>query len=187
MPIYDSNGSVWSECGYVYDNNGSVYTQIGKVYDNNGTTNSLIYESNITFYPGYTVQGTQSGGDWGSFYASSTNSNGGWGRAYIAVNLTGLNSIKITCTYSCQNYAQLFIGICSNFATHAYDMQLSGYIKKSAVYKTDANTAPGETNKTVTLDVSDLSGTYYIGIQAYSGSIGNAVVSASISSIVQVS
>lgn len=186
MPIYDSNGTTSTQIGKVYDSNGTTSTQIGKVYDNNGTTNSLIYEASITYFPGYTVQGAQSGGSWGSFYANTSNSNGGWARAYLTVNLTGINSLKLTCTYSYNPYTQLFIGICSNFENHAYNMQINGYIKKSVVTKTDTS-EKGTTNVTATINVSDLSGTYYIGIQAYSGSSGNASVSASISAIEQVS
>ena len=182
MPIYDNDGTTSHEIGQLYDNNGSANAQIGKVYDNNGTANSLIYEDAVKFYPGYSVQGAQSSGSYGSFYANSSNSNGGWGRAYITVNLTGISKLKITYTYSSQTYTYLFIGVCTNWNEVPSLMKQYGYIKSSAVLKID-NTTKSATNATATLDVSGLSGNHYVGIQAYSGSVVESAVSGSISAI----
>lgn len=185
MPVYDCDHTTNYIAKEIYDCDHTTNFPVAYAYDCDHTSNLLVYQNKKKFYPGTAVQGAQSGGSWGTFYANTSNSSGGWARAYIPVNLTNISNIKITYTYSKGTYTQLFIGVCSNFAAHAYEMNLNGYIKKSAEYLTGVG-ASNATNKTVTLNVSDLSGTYYIGIQSYSGSSVDAGITASISAIEEV-
>ena len=184
MPVYSDTGSANKEIGAVYADNGSANLQVKEIYADSGTANRLIYQSQTDFYPGQTPATAQGGGNGnmrtGNFWAETNQADGGWARAYISADLTSIRTLKISYYYTVQEYQQLFIGVCTNFATHAYEMEYYGYIKKSAVYRP----ANGEQTATATLDVSDLTGSYYIGIQAYSGSSILAYCWGQISSIV---
>ena len=190
MPIYDFTGSASVEIGKIYDYNGSVNSEIGKVYDYNGSVNSLIFSGEDQLHPGLTVQTAKNGSTAyaGGFYANSASAagstdSGGWARAYIAIDMSKYKEITVSFTYTCQIYAFLFVGICTAWAVSPYLMNLYGQIKKADILKIDNTNVPQNT-KTVTFNVSDLSGTMYLGIQTYSGSYSSAYSSASISSVI---
>ena len=67
MPIYDMNqaGQVVSELRSLYDMNpaGEIVSKIGKVYDNDGTTDHLIYSADQILYDDGN-QHTEAGGSW---------------------------------------------------------------------------------------------------------------------------
>lgn len=189
MPVYSDTGSANKEIGAVYADNGSANLQVKEIYADSGTANRLIYQSQTDFYPGQTPATAQGGGNGnmrtGNFWAETNQADGGWARAYISADLTPIRTLKISYYYNVQRYIQLFIGVCTNFDVHAADMNRNGYIKKSAVYYLGSEESNGmESTATATLDVSDLSGSYYIGIQAYSGSSILAYCWGQISSIV---
>lgn len=186
MPIYDNNISgVNTEIGKIYDNNGSANTEIKEVYDNNGSVNTLIFSGEDQLHPGLTVQTATNGANAyaGSFYANSNNNSGGGARAYIAIDMSKYKEITVSFTYTCQIYAFLFVGICTAWDNNPYNMNLYGRIKRTGILKIDNTNVP-QNAKTVTFDVSALSGTMYLGIQTYSGSSVSAYSSAIISSVV---
>lgn len=184
MPIYDNNGSANTLIGLVYDNNGSANSQIKYVYDSNGSANSLIYQSQTDFYPGQTPAYERGGGNGNTrtwdFCAEANQAEGGWARAYILADLSPIRTLRIGYYYIVQEYVQLFIGVCSAFDWLPSIMDSNGYVKKKGVWRpTNA-----EQSGTVTLDVSDLSGNYYICVQVYSGSSVSAYSFGQISSII---
>lgn len=177
MAIKDYNGSAWSEIGKVYDFNGSANTQIGKVYDNNGSANTLIYTAETQFYPGTGVQYLAANvGAYGDFYANVTNGENDGNKngtvCYIQVNLTGINSLQITGSFSTgtggglggafsgcwlANSSQL------NYGNARYPYYTIGNGASSTYYtlmwRIGGSTATGTGT---TWNVADLSGTYYL-------------------------
>ena len=169
----------------IYDNNGSANTEIGKIYDNNGSVNTLIFSGEDQLHPGLTVQTAKNGANTnvGSFYANSNNNSGGGARAYIAIDMSKYKEITVSFTYRCEIYAFLFVGICTAWDNNPYNMSIYGRIQRTGILKVDNSDLP-QNAKTVTFDVSALSGTMYLGIQTYSGSGSSAYSSAIISSVI---
>lgn len=169
MPIYDYDGTANNEIGRVYDNDGTANHQIGKVYDNDGTANSLIYSADGNVFPD--MAWTGGGANDGTVTTSSlqvilpegsskTNSSC---RTASKVDLT--NYSKLTFVVSQFNKGsgsgtpQFSLGIDSDTTTHAHD----SFYKYVKVTKTG----------TYTLDVSGVSGSYYVAIAVWCSSVHN--------------
>ena len=193
MAIKDWDGSAWHEIGKVYDYNGSVWSQIGKVYDNNGTANSLIYTSEYNIMTGsnnYTGGWIMCSGpyvQWGSMtnYGSSLavgtyagqhgNNNGACDiRSGSTIGLSGFSTLHFTISsYSGGFYkSRLGVSTVAQNGTSALGNS-DAFLDNSAVYKTQRNVF-FTGNGAYTMNISDLSGGYYIFIGGVNSTYGSS-------------
>lgn len=183
MPIYDNDGTTNYQIGKVYDNDGATNYQIGKVYDNDGTTNSLIYtaEENVLQYGvmnnwgGYTDNGSYSC-DGNILQLVATSSYGNYVGVFNVItcqpfNLTGMESITFdvstTASTSRQSETEIYVGVvttvpssgewCSTGWQWAGDNAMRFINAKGVPIKEKSNIAGS-----YTIDVSNLSGNYYV-------------------------
>ena len=186
MPIYDNNGTTSYEIGNLYDNDGTTSYQIGKVYDNNGTTSSLIYSSDenvltsgVTAYPaGYTSREathTCSSTSLTMTTKSVFGSGGGIHNVYTntTFDLTGMSTITFTVSTTAaeynRSYTSLYVGVVKTLPTATGSWLPSGFqsagvdnamrVINEKEWKLERNTAIAGS---YSLDVSGLSGSYYI-------------------------
>lgn len=186
MAIYDNDSTSNYEISKLCDNDGMTNHQIGKVYDNNGTTNSLIYtaEENafqygVDYYSGYgyvlngncSFDGTTLQANAIAVYGSG----GGVVNAYTEkpFDLSGVDTLTFTVSTTAdtymQGYTSIYVGVVATLpaATGAWlapGWQDAGVpncnrvinAKEVAIVRTAGFAG------TYTLDVSDLSGEYYV-------------------------
>lgn len=161
MPIYDYDGTANNEIGRVYDNDGTANHQIGKVYDNDGTANSLIYSADGNVFPD--MAWTGGGANDGTVTSSSLTVELPAGQGYTnskcytssKVDLTNYSKlIFVVSSFSGKGGNEEFsVGIDTDTTTHNH----SSYYKYLAVTKTG----------TYTLDISSVTGSYYIAISVW--------------------
>ncbi len=150
MPIIDYDGTTYYDINKVSDHDGTTYYQIGKVYDNDGTTSSLIYSAEETLLSTETSVST------GSAKASNIG---------LSVDLTNYSTLYITAkTSGTSGKHNWWVGVFKSQKTKvAYADMTSNYVKGTT------NTPSGSLSKTtITVDVSDLSGTYFVGLGVHS-------------------
>ena len=148
MPIYDHDGTTTHAISVICDNDGSAFHQIGKVYDNNGTTSSLIYQSAVSF----TVANL-----------SAT--------AYSQYTYHAATATKDSATFTLDGHTTITCNIATSLSGNFrvdYRPGVEGgiYLLNSAGTVVRSSTF-GEGTRTVTLDVSGLTGTYYLRAKAY--------------------
>lgn len=197
MAAYDWNGSTRTALPSIKDWNNSNLTTIERAYDWNGTNISLIYSKSTTFYPGTTVQLLQANrGNYGSFYsnegvlAGTTNINGPV--VYIAINLTGINTLSISCSgYSTgvSSCAGLWLASPTQWADsyhQKYPYYTIGVGMSSAYYTLAHRCGDGSSIGDVSWNVSAYSGTYYLACAVYLNAIGgtNCTAGVTITSVV---
>ena len=180
MAVYDYNGTTYKELSKIYDYNGANYFQQSKVYDYNGTTYNLLYTSwdgellvggdEIVDVTGGYDPTKYTGSTWmlnasNNGSAISTHSGSGTWHKTGTVNKINVSEYsKITFTISCPNG-------CYTLNTHfgLYNNQTSDY-HNDVVHTGDLNyTNGGVYERTYTLDISSLTGTYFLALYAYSG------------------
>ena len=169
MAIWDNNGTTTYEIGKMWDNNGTTTYQIGKVYDYDGTTSSLIYTAEeylFKYGTGEIVAFTYGGQENSS---RSTSTNGivitfksdddyvSYIRPTNAINLTNYSKLvaKVNCTKACpkSDYQLSMIVTSSAF----------GYTGKVTQFGTRVAMTANSTDTIYTIDISSLSGSYYVG------------------------
>ena len=168
MPIYDNDGTTNYEIGKLYDNDGTADHQIGKVYDNNGTANSLIYEAELMIYQNG-VYDSSTGGfvkyeakNSGGFSITSTylrifadryDTVGGntWVRTINPIDLTNFSTLTFT---AYRNSTHSSVTTTVGFDTSTSVAWANPTYNVSVGYNT--------TGVNYTLDVSNLSGNYYL-------------------------
>ncbi len=192
MPIYDNDGTASREIGKLYDHNGSANTQIGKVYDNNGSANSLIYTSEYNIV---TASNEYTGG-WivcsGTYLSTGSVTNSGssltvstWGgssgwsygsgdvRSGSTINLSGFNTLYFTISSITAGFYKARLGITTAAQNGSSLAGNTDYFwENGGVYKTQrhvAFTAAGS----YSMNISDLSGGYYIFIGGVNGGFGS--------------
>ena len=185
MPI-DLNGTTFNNGGTCKFNGSDVK----KIIFQSGSTSTTVWERERLFYPGTTVQHlTANSGSYGDFYTNvpkATNNNSTV--VYIPVNLTGVNSITITGSFT-GGGGNSFAGVWLRSQTQWND---SGYQRYPyyTIGRGSSNTwytlmhrvTGGGTSTSVTWDVSSYRGTYYIAIGCYNNT-GNGTASVSITKI----
>lgn len=167
MPIYDYDGTTYHEISKLYDFNGTTSTQIGKVYDCvAGGASTLIYNADQTLFPNgvsFVGKGVNTGTVTSTYIkaecngSSKTNSSV---RTSNKVDLTAWSKITfvITSRYANGN-AQVNVGATDRDAPNT----TSSYTVGLKI------TATG----TFAVDVSSLSGEYYVAISSW-GSTGSS-------------
>jgi len=194
MPIYDNDGSTNYQIGKLYDSDGTTSYQIGKVYDNDGTSNSLIYSAEAQFYPGASVgyRATNSGTVSGFSTTAPNGDNINSTIAYIAVDLTGINTLTVTGYFdSAQTntqsgawlatYNQLF-GNSDSGGRYPYYTVGPGV--NTTYYTQMRRVLDGATASTFTFDVSGLTGTYYLAIGVYNNGWNGRTGSARVDTVI---
>ena len=186
MAIFDNDGTSNHEIGKLYDNDGTSSHQIGKVYDNDGTNSYLVYSAEEA----YLSSNGLGGGVTGTHLKGNLNSNTNYtiptftnnkivvdcavppnnqGQSWFAltpkINLTNIKTLTFTVYWDKQSYgAFMYLGVSSSLPTGYYNNNNSpqGFFTKSSGYQyLNGNFAAGTTT-TMTVDVSSLSGSYYI-------------------------
>lgn len=178
MPIRDWNGTTSTEIGTLYDNNGTTSAQIGNVYNHDGTANHLIYsaEQVVYSYGSAVLPMTNATYDNAGITANSDNTSvwaaGVYGASSAmvtwwttdAIDLTSWNTITFIVKGAAYGNDGLeytngnhFIGVASN----SYGRELSKYTKYVNLNPTSSSAA--DTKRTITLDISALTGSYHVG------------------------
>lgn len=193
MPIYDHNGTTNSEIGKIYDHDGTTNYQIGKIYDYDGTTERLIYSAEEYLVKAGVVDsnlvGSISAGTYASQYGSVTSNSG-----YIRLNISTSGTFPFYNgkTINLSSYKTCYIkfrtkGSTQGWQTSPYQAIRMGF---SSTKKTDCNhydiisnssnfvasyTGASTSAKTISFDISSLSGSYYLLflVQASGGGITN--------------
>ena len=175
MPIYDMNqaGQVVSELRSLYDMNpaGEIVSKIGKVYDNDGTTDHLIYSAEQYLFN----YGLVSGVSWAGNRNGSVQSNNlqVWETAYDFASYVYTTS-KISLTgwsYLC-GYAKFFN---STYTGGRVGLGVNSHISMlnwAAVQFINSTSSTAETYQTFRVDISALTGSYYVLPFAHSSSSG---------------
>lgn len=179
MPIKDANGTTYTDIKQILDANGTTYTNIAKVLDANGTTYSLIYSSDTiiigndkTYTSGWTKlsNGYVRSGTLTDNTSSITQktSSGSYGnhtggveaRSTATIDFTGFSTLYFTIS-NYTNGSKGRVGV-STIAQTGNGLNNYDIIENNTVlYKTTRNkTFTG--NGTFSINISDLSGDYYI-------------------------
>ena len=184
MPVHDHNGTTSTQISKIYDNNGTTSTQIGKVYDNNGTANTLIYSSDMTLFDaGKTVEYT---GGWNTAISSGASFN------FIVGQKLQIQQINYAASTSAKIISKAKIAISGEStlkftysATKAgngvFTFAITPVTTDWDVYDTAANLtryarlSTGGSG-TASVNVSGLSGSYYVRFSVF-GSTGNNTLS----------
>lgn len=162
MPIYDYDGTTRYQIGKVYDYDGTARYQIGKVYDHDSTASHLIYTADTPYFDGGAVVPFTKDEYYSTITIGSTiyakHGNQTAASTVRTTNKQDLTNIsKITFTFSSVvNNGNAICRIAVGSATGG-----SVFVSNSndwTVYK-DISAAG-----TYSLDVSGLSGSYYIKI-----------------------
>ena len=184
--IYDYDGSINYQIGKLYDYDGTTTYQIGKVYDYNGTTSSLIYVAEVPLLEGQTLtngvtaidtRGSLNGnygynpltiGSGGVTINTSTG-NGNKRNSLMTltpkINLTGYSAITFYFSTfsvkSMRNGDSFRVGVTTSAASN-----LGDYAMRGGTYQTwsspSALTTKDYGPQTYTVDISSLSGEYYV-------------------------
>ena len=161
MPIYDNDGTTSKQISALYDNAGASSIQIGYVYDNDGTTDHLIYTAAQYLFNYGSVSGvswTMGRGAWlgADFIGVAETSNDFAALAYTAqkVDLTKFSALKAYVKMRPENYVGGQTGIIVNTEPSILNVTKDTNIKNTAE----------NANKyfTLAIDISDISGSYYI-------------------------
>lgn len=179
MAIYEYDGSN-HQIGELYEWNGSSNSQIGKLYEYDGTKSYLIYTS----WNGELLDGADkftdiTGGYDGNNYTGSTwmvnasNNNNG-----ILIYSGSGTWHKSGTVYwiDVSAYSRIVFDISAPNGLYTTTTVFGLYSAQNAVY-TNAVKSVGDNNytnlyvksKSYTLDISGISGTYFIGLFCYSG------------------
>ena len=161
MPIYDNDGTTSKQISALYDNAGASSIQIGYVYDNDGTTDHLIYTSAQYLFNYGSVSGvswTMGRGAWvgADFIGVAESSNNFASLAYTAqkADLTKFSALKAYVKLRPENWVGGQTGIIVNTEPSTLNVTKDKNIKNTAE----------NANKyfTLAIDISDISGSYYI-------------------------
>ena len=161
MPIYDNDGTTSKQISALYDNAGASSIQIGYVYDNDGTTDHLIYTSAQYLFNYGSVSGvswTMGRGAWlgDDFIGVAESSNDFASLAYTAqkIDLTRFSTLKAYVKLRPENWVGGQTGIIVNTEPSTLNVTKDTHIKNTAE----------NANKyfTLAIDISDISGSYYI-------------------------
>ena len=186
MPIYDNNGTEVKEIGKLYDDYTTEFKQIGEVWDNDGTSNTLIYKAEQTVFPGGTPTTktfqASSLTTVGSFYANTSNSNGEAGMAYLGVDVSDWDKLSVTWSASSGQYSMVYVGLKSSVATSGGTWYLPN--DTNSFYTLINGTSKSQTSTTTNINVSSITGTYYLLCHVYSGSTRDAVSKSAITSAI---
>ena len=185
MPIYDADDTTRYQIGNLYDADDTTRYQIGKVYDNDGTTNSLIYsaEENVLASGAsmYNVRYANNGGSY-SCDNNTLSMNAmniyGWGGgicncyANIPFDLTGASALSFTVNVNGHEVNRsLYVGVVKTLPTSDGSWCPPGWVHAGANNTmrvvnakewSKVNVAKSALPGTYSLDVSNLSGKYYI-------------------------
>lgn len=171
MAVYDNNGTTNSEIGKLYDHDGTASHQIGKVYDFDGTTDSLIYSAEQYLFN----YGLVSGYGWTAGRNGTINSDNlrVWETAtdfYSLVNttdkvdLTGWSTLKGYALFNNSTYIGGHVGLGVNTSVSTRNW--------TRVDSIDSTASTADTYQTFTVDISSLSGSYYVIPYCYSANAG---------------
>lgn len=180
MPSKDWNGTTTYDHGKIVDWNGTTSNIIGKGWDWNGTTSSLFYKA----WDGELLDGADEFEDVTGGYDATKYTGNTWMKD-AAVTSTGIaiysgsgswhetgtvNKIDVT------NYSTITFNLSAAKGFYTFNMCFGLYNNQSTVYNqgvksvTASNyTSTSTTSKTYTLDVSSLSGSYYLALYCYAG------------------
>lgn len=188
MPVFDNDRTTQHQIGKIYDNDRTTSHQIGKVYDWDGTASHLIYSAeydvlNETDFTIYTTRYANMLGtlvDYGSYLNLSAQC---WNGAHDGVvnaisnntfNLTGMSKLTFTISGVNTGWGELsiYVGVVANKPTSSDDGSSSGFTGCGGNVIRIINTKEyalknTRENGTYTLDISSLSGNYYITLCAH--------------------
>ena len=178
MAMYDWNGTTSSELGKAYDWDGTTSHQLGKGYDWDGTTNNLIYSAETLLYnrgTGYegfaptnvsnSCSSTVSAGPSSITMWTGNSYGNAKGSVCVSFGLFDLSVIDtITVIAKTVDNVNLTMTVMSDLTTQYggnNSRNFKSVVKSVGVSRTNSE-------QTVTIDVSDLTGSYYIGCQTLS-------------------
>lgn len=188
MPIFDNDGTTNSIWKQAYDNDGALNNEWKERYDYDGTRNTRIFSNNETFSPNAPISYMSGAYTSGSTGGSSSYTGFMWtytisaAKQYystcfyyiIPINCSNWSSIDITYASSLTN---LRIGVSDNLATANATIVTGTSVKMWDTSKwsrsvscsaTGSGYNPG-TSKTVTLNLSGVSGYKYLMVYANIG------------------
>lgn len=164
MPIYDYDGTGNTQIAKVYDYDGTANTQNGKVYDYDGTANNLIYTAECQLFPTSETGKTYTGWGYGDCAVSYDSS----GYISVALSTSGVRYAVSDNTVDLTGYDYI------NFTV--YDVSSTdGFWCNIGVSATQANTPSTHTAitsgtaDTYSVDISSLSGEYYLALRGRRG------------------
>lgn len=167
--------------GITFNNGGSVTLngQTVKEIKFNTTTvwkaETVLYDG-TTLLSGYTLTKGNNANVNGLWYARPRyNDTGGWasqGYAVVSFNASNFNSISITYSVNCGTYGWAGVGIRSSSGFG------KDFLYTCALKEASGDSAGGTASGTATFDISNRTGTLYIGCQAYNtqGNTTDAVI-----------
>ena len=161
MPIYDFDGAVHTEVGKLFDFDGTAKHQIGRVYDHDGTAAALLYSGETAFFNSgaavpFSTYEYQADVNIGSTIQINHGAQDvGWGAAWTTDKQDLSGASKVTFTFDSVNNkgnCVLRVGVGLDTGSSLNPFAGTGFVKY-----VDISTAG-----TYSVDVSDLTGDYYI-------------------------
>ena len=163
MAIYDWDGTTNNEIGKIYDWDGTASHQLGKGYDWDGTTSHLIYSAEERLFPnGSNWEAIHVDSHWSITSATPTNItiNSDWWNLNTYANVVTSNAIDLS-NYNTLSATFKITGIRTSDAYNDWYVGINSSKVSSPAQKGSMRVRTNGTY-TVTFDISNLNGNYYI-------------------------